>query len=213
MAIASGAPAWSRGQPKGLVPYLLITSLLLAAASVEWMVNAGWSVKDLLLPILPAMAANGTPVLTPRILAVLGASPHRIDGGLRLGGRDLLGRSKTVEGFLIGLAAGTVAGAVIYRAFGPGVPWDVILASSTGALVGDLAGSFVKRRLGIESGDPLPLLDQADFLLGAYALLYAVNGPIASSWEGLASVFLLVYGLHVSTNCIAYIAGLKETCP
>ena len=39
-----------------------------------------------------------------------------------------------------------------------------------GALAGDAAGSFLKRRLGLQSGDPAPFLDQLDFVCGALVL-------------------------------------------
>ena len=36
-----------------------------------------------------------------------------------------------------------------------------------GALLGDLTGAFIKRRLGIQPGGLLPIVDQIDFVVGA----------------------------------------------
>ena len=125
--------------------------------------------------ILPAFAANG---LTPLIGMKSGL--HPIDFGRKLGGRRILGDGKSWEGLVFGSLVGLVIGVVMMLAY-PFLPWSLSevpltivpmtpilgFALGFGALAGDAAGSFAKRRSGKERGAPVPLLDQLDFVMGA----------------------------------------------
>lgn len=77
-----------------------------------------------------------------------------------------------------------------------------------GAMVGDIAGSFIKRRYGIQRGKPAPLLDQEDFIIGSLffaALLVAVN----PSWAVLLLVITPLF--HWVSNIAAYKLKVKDT--
>jgi CDP-2,3-bis-(O-geranylgeranyl)-sn-glycerol synthase len=80
-----------------------------------------------------------------------------------------------------------------------------------GAMLGDIAGSFIKRRRGIERGGSLPLLDQLGFLV--VALLFA---SLSADFKTLFTIPVIIAGfiitpvLHLTTNYIAYKLGLKE---
>lgn len=114
-----------------------------------------------------------------------------IDGGLSLGGRRVLGDSKTWRGVVVAIA-GCVAGVaaqryllagrcasfsvVDYRAL------DVVgfgTAMGAGAMLGELPNSFTKRRLGIAPGKTTRgaaaivfyVWDQVDLLTGAWPLV------------------------------------------
>ena len=80
--------------------------------------------------------------------------------------------------------------------------------SSLGALVGDLVGSFVKRRVGLERGAQAPLLDQLGFYVFALLFLYAVGVTFPLPDEILWAA--VIYGLHRATNWAAYKLGLKS---
>ncbi|MEB3806191.1 MAG: CDP-2,3-bis-(O-geranylgeranyl)-sn-glycerol synthase [Desulfurococcales archaeon] len=206
-----------------LLVYLEVTSALLIAAAIYYFVsNHGLgSFLFYLTVFLPAMTANGSAVLAPRVKAFVSggkAGLHPIDGGLVWRGKRLLGDGKTWEGLLIGALAGILVAVVLsviyyleYSAkiamvlFGSGV------YSSIAALVGDIVGSFVKRRLGLERGAPAPLMDQADFYVFASIAVYLAG--VELSLEPLVWFFFIVYGMHVLTNCIAYRMGLKRECP
>ncbi len=82
------------------------------------------------------------------------------------------------------------------------------LVLSTGAMLGDLAGSFIKRRLKLAPGQPLPILDQLDFLAGSLALA-ALFGYTVGLAE-LSALLLLTPPIHLATNTAAYILGLKD---
>jgi CDP-2,3-bis-(O-geranylgeranyl)-sn-glycerol synthase len=166
----------------------------------------------LILYILPSYFANSTPVLLG------GGAP--IDGGRRLGdGQRVLGDGKTVRGFFTGVSAGVLAGAVeglllpgtSCDIYGAGLPAYVLagLLLGLGTMVGDLAGSFVKRRQKLAQGKPSLLLDQLTFLIFAIAFSY----PLAAHFltlPGIIFLLVLTYFVHVGANVLANRLGLKK---
>ena len=132
-----------------------------------------------------------------------------IDSGKYLSdGQRVLGDHKTIRGFVSGLIVGVIVGAFESVFFYPNLMIVAILAS-LGALVGDLVGAFVKRRLKISPGGSLPVFDQLDFVVGAILLV----SPIVSLSVGTALILVLVTPpIHFLTNLGAYGLGLKSTC-
>ncbi|MHA1632343.1 MAG: CDP-2,3-bis-(O-geranylgeranyl)-sn-glycerol synthase [Candidatus Freyarchaeota archaeon] len=78
---------------------------------------------------------------------------------------------------------------------------------SMGALVGDLAGSFIKRRLKMERGKPAPGLDQLDFVIGAILLSSIFYVPPI---EILVTALLLTPAVHLTANITGYALNLKK---
>lgn len=76
-----------------------------------------------------------------------------------------------------------------------------------GALLGDAAGSFLKRRLGIGRGEPAPILDQLDFIIVA---LIMVSPVVELNWIIVVMALLLTLIIHLVTNTCAYLLGLKD---
>ena len=165
--------------------------------------------------ILPAYSANG---LTP----ILGLKKglHPIDGGRKLGGHPLFGPGKTWEGLIFGSFVGGMIGLVEtlaypYLPFGISpVPLNIVpmslllgLLLGLGAMLGDLGGSFLKRRLSIERGRPAPVLDQLDFLAGAllFSLLLVQLKP---DWVILLA--FITFAFHILANIIAYALKIKK---
>jgi CDP-2,3-bis-(O-geranylgeranyl)-sn-glycerol synthase len=159
--------------------------------------------NDLLIAIyvaIPTYVTNSTPVLLGR------GTP--IDRGKKfVDGRPMLGTNKTVKGFTYGFLLGSVA------ALGEAVLFEkylLVLAgivASLGALLGDLLGAFVKRRLDIPPGHPLPVVDQLDFILGALLLTARLLNVTAGA------VLILVIAtipIHLFSNAIAYMLRLKK---
>lgn len=81
------------------------------------------------------------------------------------------------------------------------------LAFGLGALSGDLLKSFVKRRLSIPSGKPWVPFDQLDFVIGA---LLAVSPLFSPSLTHIVIIVIATPLLHLATNSIAYLLGLKK---
>ncbi len=148
--------------------------------------------------IFPAYCANAIPVITG------GGFP--LDFGKKFfDGKPIFGKNKTFQGFFSGLAVGTFVGFVESMFFSHSIMLGLFL--SLGALFGDLAGAFVKRRLGLSPGDLLPVIDQVDFVVGA--VLFSV--PIClQKLELIIIVFIVTPPIHLLTNFTAYKLGLKN---
>lgn len=148
--------------------------------------------------IFPAYCANATPVLAG------GGLP--MDFGKNfVDGRRVFGKNKTFRGFFFGLAIGVFVGLVEYFVFG--YPLLFVFLSPLGALLGDLTGAFLKRRLDIAPGGLLPVVDQIDFVVGA--LLFSLPLGIVS-WELAVTVMLVTPPIHLFTNFVAYKLKLKS---
>jgi CDP-2,3-bis-(O-geranylgeranyl)-sn-glycerol synthase len=168
-----------------------------ARARILWPSIQDW--LSALFIILPAYCTNGAPVIFG------GGLP--IDMGKKLwDGERVLGDNKTVRGFAGGLAAGILVGILSSYAFSRNLLTIAVLAS-LGALLGDLAGAFLKRRLKIKPGSSLPAVDQLDFVVGAlvFVSLYsAISLPV------VLILLLVTPPIHFLTNVGAYLLGLKE---
>ncbi len=152
-----------------------------------------------LLFIGPSYVANAAP------LVLGGGKP--LDGDRNfIDGRPIFGSHKTMRGLLAGIVAGSLVGLgeslVDTRLAVAG------LVISLGAVLGDLLGAFVKRRLSITPGRPFPVLDQLDFVLGALILSYPF---FPMSPLSILIVVLVTPPIHLGTNLGAYLLGLKKT--
>jgi CDP-2,3-bis-(O-geranylgeranyl)-sn-glycerol synthase len=163
------------------------------------------------------------PAYVPNNAAVLAGGGRPIDGGRQLGGRRLLGDGKTWRGTAAGWLAGIALALVLNRLEAPSAdllavslptfPLAVVLALPLGAMVGDIAASFLKRRTGRARGAPFPGIDQLDFVVGALALAALADFAWFTdvfTLPVLAVVLLVTPILHVATNAIAYALGLKD---
>jgi CDP-2,3-bis-(O-geranylgeranyl)-sn-glycerol synthase len=174
---------------------------------------------------VPAMVPNS-------IAAIVGGGPP-MDGGRTWKGKRILGPGKTWQGFIGGVAGGTLIGTCQAYGAHTWVPWEdeavwwgfgptprayaIVFTLALGSLLGDAAGSFYKRRKDLARGEKAPLLDQWNFLVGAWALTAAVhfgwfleNFVLGLMWLGPISVLLIVLGLHRLTNIIGYKMGQKD---
>jgi len=169
--------------------------------------------------ILPAYIANA--------LAVVFSGGPPIDfGKFFIDGKRIFGNGKTVGGFIGGITTGVAVGwvQVIISPYLLNVVsiyyvidfHEVFLIQasvlrgfllSSGAMFGDLIGSFIKRRFGLKRGAPAPLLDQLDFLLGAI-----VFTNLMGSLQLKYVVILLIITplIHLSANIIGYMLKLKK---
>jgi CDP-2,3-bis-(O-geranylgeranyl)-sn-glycerol synthase len=76
-----------------------------------------------------------------------------------------------------------------------------------GALLGDLTGAFLKRRLGIKPGGLFPIVDQVDFVVGALVFSFPLG---IISWELAVTVLLITPPIHLFTNFLAFKLKLKN---
>ncbi len=144
-------------------------------------------------------------------------------------GRRIIGNGVTWRGTLIGTLIGTIIGIIqgtISTYYGnvfnliPGVmiiqgpiPTSILqgaiigLFLAGGALIGDAFGSFIKRRIGIERGKPAPFLDQLDFVIGALVFASLI---VFIPLEMIILIIIITVFLHLLTNIIAYLIGMKD---
>lgn len=142
--------------------------------------------------ILPAYVANMMPV-------VFGWVPF---AGQPIS-KKLFGEHKTYRGFIFGVL-GAIATMYLQKradAITIGILFGI------GALGGDLVKSFFKRRLGIPDGRPWIPFDQLDFVFGS---LIAVSIWHTPSMPQLLAILIITPLLHVFTNSLAYLLGLKK---
>jgi CDP-2,3-bis-(O-geranylgeranyl)-sn-glycerol synthase len=175
-------------------------------ATIFWLIiKASWL-------MLPAYIANPTAVVFG------GGTP--IDLGKKWkDGRRIFGDGKTFRGLLGGTACGIVLGLIQMQVtslqFLGTFTLVAIITLSLGALLGDVTKSFFKRRLGYERGAKFPLVDQLDFVAGAWIFTYAFNPVwfsdnfLAEPWI-MVTVILFTPLLHRLTNIIGYYAKLKK---
>ena len=169
-------------------------------------------IARLIIFILPAYFANSTPV-------VLG-------GGMPLDGRRkfsdgyrIFGDSKTVRGFFSGIFAGLVIG-VLEGIILSGSAFDIYsgniqayalsgLLLGIGTMIGDLLGSFIKRRQNVPPGKPSLAMDQLLFLAVAIIFAYPFAANVLTVF-GVVFLFVLTYFVHIGANIIANRVGLKK---
>ncbi|MGC8596313.1 MAG: CDP-2,3-bis-(O-geranylgeranyl)-sn-glycerol synthase [Thermocladium sp.] len=170
-------------------------------------------IAEALIIIWPAYVANATPVIASKLLS----RRTPIDMGKYFrDGRRILGDGKTIEGFLFGVTAGTLIGGlttiIIESLAGDSMIYPTLLdclSLSFWALVGDLIGAFIKRRLGLPRGAPAPLLDQLDFIVTALLVTRLID-PMVISIPIIIAAVLLTPPIHLATNAAAYLLGLKR---
>ena len=156
--------------------------------------------------IFPAYASNALPILI--------GGRHPIDFRIKLGKYRLLGDGKTIEGTLGGIVFGILVGWLqmnVHSAL-PDLglikfTLPLIVLLSVGAILGDIVGAFIKRRLGIPRGYPAPLLDQLDFLVGG---LLAASAVTAISKSVAVTLLIITPIIHIATNRVSYWLKMKK---
>lgn len=166
---------------------------------------------ELVLLIFPAFISNGAPVLF--------GGGAKIDFGKVFWDRKrIFGDSKTIRGFLSGVLCGIAVGAVVLSLF-EYLPWlshneklTLVFLVSLGAMLGDLLGSFIKRRLGIPPTNSYFLLDQLLFVVIALLLAVLYAPRLWSEIDGwlILGLLILTYFLHLSFNLLAHRLRLKN---
>lgn len=131
-----------------------------------------------------------------------------------------LGDGKTWRGLIGGIFAGILIGLLqihLQGYFG----WDflpehtivTVTALAVGALLGDMAKSYFKRRAGKDRGEKWPIADMYDLVIGSLLLLL-IAAPAwvfanISIWI-LIAILILTPLLHRGANIIGYLIGVKD---
>ncbi len=169
--------------------------------------------------MLPAYVAN------PAAVLFKGKTPMDFEKNF-FDGRRILGKGKTWRGFFGGIFSGYIVGIIeniigyfINNPYFPPFSHDlsmfiIPLVISAGSMIGDATGSFIKRRIGFESGSNAFLLDQYPFLLISLLFLY-IFYPIEFFmyvWNlpGIITLIVITPLLHRAVNIIGFRIGKKD---
>jgi CDP-2,3-bis-(O-geranylgeranyl)-sn-glycerol synthase len=126
--------------------------------------------------------------------------------------RRWLGSHKTVLGFGAGIGVAVLVAWLQSRA-----AWDGALVHpdawlglrlGAGAMVGDSAKSFVKRRVGIAPGASWIPFDQLDFAIGALVFTWS---RVSLAWSDAVVILAVTAGGHVIVNHLGYWLGVRDT--
>ena len=173
----------------------------------------------------PAYIANSVAVLT--------GGKYPIDQGRTLSdGNRILGDGKTWSGLLGGTLGGIAFGLMLDAGNGRTALerltgeeyvrslWNdnsilIFFLLSFGALFGDMAASFFKRRQNLQRGDKFAILDMYDFIFMSLLLCFVFQRDwllswILDEWVPLFTILILTPFLHRGVNIIGYNIGVKN---
>ncbi len=184
--------------------------------------------SDVITSILTAVWVF-IPAMVPNSAAAIFGGGTPIDFGKTWKGRRILGDGKTWRGLFGGGFAGVTIGLVqmaVSIPFDPAKLWGfgsfstgffLLFLLSFGALGGDIIGSLIKRRLGLKRGQKAPILDQYDFVIGAFLAVIIFFWPwfreiylTGNGIIGLIALLVLIPLLHRSVNIVGYKIGVKK---
>jgi len=157
---------------------------------------------NVLAYIIPIYAANAS------ALVFGGGAP--LDLNKKFFGKPLLGKGKTIRGTIAALFFGFLA-AFVCGFFVPAwftanyFVFGIFLV--VGAVMGDIMGSFIKRRFGLAQGQPVLFLDQLDFVIGSILSTLWMRIP---SFEEVVAIMIVTLFVHKASNCIAYKLRMKR---
>jgi CDP-2,3-bis-(O-geranylgeranyl)-sn-glycerol synthase len=169
------------------------------------------------------------PAYTPNMGAAFFGKGTPIDFGKILwDNRRILGDGKTYKGLFFGISCGILTGFfqmiaidsnlhILFNLplFGIDLINSLIVISSLaiGSLFGDIFMSFFKRRVGLKRGAAFPLIDQLDFVFGAWILTYLTH----PTWfienftmNVIIAILIITPILHIVTNMVGYLIGIKK---
>jgi CDP-archaeol synthase len=159
-------------------------------------------VIDPLLPsvLLLLIVANGSPIVAKKLLDDRFSVP--LDGGRRLpDGQPLLGRSKTIRGLVVSICSTAFVALLL------GFEWTIGTAVAVGAMAGDLASSFVKRRLRLKSEARAVGLDHIPEALVPLLLVKPSLGISGFQIAGLVATFVV---LVLLLSRLLFRAGIRD---
>ncbi len=163
-----------------------------------------------ILFFLPAGVANMSPMIANR-LPVIKDWNTPMDFGKTWDGKRVLGDNKRLRGLLFGTLMGGITAVIVSKLNSNTVvtidPFWAGCLLGFGALMGDAAESFFKRRRNIAPGQSWFPFDQTDYIVGGLVLIYPfVQLPV---WV-ITTIIVVYFGLHLVVAYLAYLLGLKD---
>ncbi len=170
------------------------------------------------------------PMLIPNSAAVLFGGGTPVDFGKTMkNGTRYLGDGKTWNGLIGGTLSGVILGVIqiMIMGFLNQPDWTInpcitcalpiLFLLAFGSMMGDMLGSFIKRRMGKGRGTKFPIMDQYDFFIGAMILIV----PLQWVWFktnfledvyliGFIGFIVLIPIMHRVVNIIGFKMGKKD---
>ena len=159
--------------------------------------------------MIPAYFSNMAPVISKKIFKSL-AIP--IDFNKKIGNKPIFGKNKTFRGLIFGVLFAVIIAYLQFILYSNNIFVNISVVDYSnwfligfilgfGAIFGDLAKSFFKRRLGLKPGAKFIPFDQTDFVIGA--LVFTM--PIFNlTLKIFITSLLLSFILHIIVNHIAF---------
>ena len=159
-------------------------------------------------------------------ILVSNAAPALLGGGYPVDfyknffdGKRILGDHKTIQGLIMGILAGLVSSIIVfylvhdlmiskYGHLGFQYPMWIGLVMGWGCNFGDMLGSFIKRRINIQSGGSFPVFDQSGYII--FGVLWSWPVFKVISWQFLITLLVIAPIIHFGANVFAYLVGAKE---
>lgn len=86
--------------------------------------------------------------------------------------------------------------------------WIIGMLIGFGAVAGDHVKSFFKRRKGIESGEPWPIFDTIDYVIGSILFSLPLIGWLG--WQRVLGMITIALLIHVPGNYLGLRLGLRK---
>ena len=146
--------------------------------------------------LIPAGIANIAPIIVKKI----NLFDYPVDANKLFYGQPLFGRNKTFRGFVFGSIFAAIVSQLTLGNLKFGFFTGLL------ALLGDLIGSFMKRRLEIKPGDMCIPLDQIDWSI--LPLLHCIQAQIVTPIQALI-MFICATLIHPLVNLLGFYMKLK----
>jgi len=162
--------------------------------------------------MLPAYFANMAPVIVRNWIKSFNTA---IDFGKKWKGKPIFGKNKTWRGLIFGVIFGII---VAYAQYLINSPWNLVDYSDWfligglmgfGAILGDMIESFIKRRIGIKSGQPFIPWDQIDFIIGGLLFSFFLI-PKELLLTTIITIIIISPFLHMAVNHFAYYLKIRN---
>ncbi|EKE03130.1 MAG: hypothetical protein ACD_20C00251G0001 [uncultured bacterium] len=166
--------------------------------------------------MLPAYLANPAAAVSAKV----GPPGKPIDLEKCYKGHRILGDGKTYKGFFTGVIFGILV-AICENLINeywlamsmPYFSIAAIIALPFGSMFGDALASFFKRQIGFQRGQAFPLVDQLDFVIGAWliTLIFATTWFLTNfTVEIIFAALILTPIFHLIVNIIGYKIGVSR---
>ncbi len=183
------------------------------------------SINDLIFVIIffsPAAIANASASILTKLPILKNLFRYPLDFRQTYKGERLIGDHKTFGGLFLATCAALVTGILISIIYGNSeafreisqvnyLEYKFILMSAlmgSGAIIGDVAESMLKRRAGIPQGKSWFPFDQTDFIIGAtlVSLLF-----VQFTLLFYVIIFIFFFLVHLIAKVIGFLLGIDKS--